>query len=69
MVEAVDGHVVGRWTHERRAESAFSFGPDYIHRVRHDPARGVALSIHAYTPSVREVLDYDLVPDGTIAPR
>ena len=69
VVEAVDGHVVGRWTHERRAESAFSFGPDYIHRVRHDPARGVALSIHAYTPSVREVLDYDLVPDGTIAPR
>ena len=49
VVEAVDGHVIRRHTSRRRAESAFSFGPDYIHRVRHDPLHGVALSIHAYT--------------------
>src|SRR5215203_4693398 len=50
--EAVDGQVVRQRTHTRRAESAFSFGPECIHRVRHDPAHGVALSIHAYTPAV-----------------
>jgi hypothetical protein len=66
VVEAVDGFVVCRQTHTRRAESAFSFGPDYIHRVRHDPAHGVALSIHAYTPAVSDARDYDLRPDGTI---
>jgi hypothetical protein len=65
-VEAVDGLVVRRHTHLRRAESAFSFGPDYIHRVRHDPWHGVALSIHAYTPSVSDAFDYDVRADGTI---
>jgi Cysteine dioxygenase type I len=66
VVEAVDGLVICRQTHSRRAESAFSFGPDYIHRVRHEPAHGVALSIHAYTPAVSEARDFDLLPDGTI---
>jgi hypothetical protein len=66
VVEAVDGHVLRRHTYRRRAESAFSFGPDYIHRVRHDPPHGVALSIHAYTPAVSEARDYDLRPDGRI---
>jgi hypothetical protein len=65
-IEAEDGHVVDERTHTRRAESAFSFGPDYIHRVRHDPDHGVALSIHAYTPSVSESTDYELLPDGTL---
>jgi Cysteine dioxygenase type I len=67
VVEAVDGHVLRRHTATRRAESAFSFGPDYIHRVRHDPLYGVALSIHAYTPVVRAPLDYDVRDDGTVA--
>jgi hypothetical protein len=66
VVKVSGGHVIGRRTHRRRAESAFSFGPDYIHRVRHDPAHGLALSIHAYTPAVSDALDYDLRPDGTI---
>ena len=67
VVEAVDGHVIRRHTSRRRAESAFSFGPEYIHRVRHDPAQGVALSIHAYTPAVRNAFDYDVIDDGTLA--
>jgi hypothetical protein len=66
VVEAADGQVLRRHIHERRAQTAFSFGPDYIHRVRQDPAHGVALSIHAYTPQVSEAFDYDLRPDGTI---
>jgi predicted metal-dependent enzyme (double-stranded beta helix superfamily) len=66
VVEAVDGFVIRRQTHTRRAESAFSFGAEYIHRVRHDPAHGVALSIHAYTPAPSDARDYDLRPDGTI---
>jgi Cysteine dioxygenase type I len=65
-VEAVDGQVVRQGTHTRRAESAFSFGPDYIHRVRHDPAHGVALSIHAYAPAVSDSTDYEIEPDGTL---
>jgi predicted metal-dependent enzyme (double-stranded beta helix superfamily) len=69
VVEAVDGLVIRRHTHARRAESAFSFGPGYVHRVRHDAAHGVALSIHAYTPAVNDALDYDVRPDGTIRAR
>ena len=65
-VEAVDGQVVRQRTHTRRAESAFSFGPDYVHRVRHDPAHGVTLSIHAYTPAVSDSTDYEIEPDGTL---
>jgi hypothetical protein len=66
VVEAVDGLVIRRHTHTRRAESAFSFGSDYIHRVRHDAKHGVALSIHAYTPAVSDALDYDVRADATI---
>ncbi|HEY1237191.1 MAG TPA: hypothetical protein VGE91_02565 [Solirubrobacterales bacterium] len=66
VVEAVDELVIGRHTHERGAESAFSFGGDYIHRVQHDPAHGVALSIHAYTPMVSDARDYEVLPDGTL---
>jgi hypothetical protein len=66
VVEAVDGHVIRRDIYARRAESAFSFGPAYIHRVRHDPAFGVALSIHVYTPAVSDALDYDVGANGTI---
>ena len=66
-VQAVDGYVVRRRTSRRRAESAFSFGPDYIHRVRHDPLHGVALSIHAYTPALRDAVDYEVGDDGTLA--
>ena len=67
VVEAVDGHAIRRQISRRRAESAFSFGPDYIHRVRHDPLHGVALSIHSYTSAVRDALDYDVRDDGTLA--
>ncbi len=65
-VEAVDGRVIAQHTHTRRAESAFSFGPDYIHRVRHDPDHGICLSIHAYTPAVTDSTDYEIAPDGTL---
>jgi hypothetical protein len=65
-VDAVDGLVVRRRTHRRSPGMVFSFGPDYIHRVRHDPEQGVALSIHAYTRAVSDALDYDLRSDGTI---
>jgi predicted metal-dependent enzyme (double-stranded beta helix superfamily) len=65
-VEAVDGQVLAQHTHARRAESVFSFGPDYIHRVRHDPDQGVALSIHAYTPQVSDSIDYEITPEGTL---
>jgi Cysteine dioxygenase type I len=66
VVQAADGLVVRRETHIRAAESVFSFGPDYIHRVRHDPDHGVALSLHAYTPADAHARDYDLRPDGTV---
>lgn len=65
-LEAVDGHVVARHTHDRRPGTAFGFGPDYIHRVRHDPYHGVALSIHAYTRAAWSPVDYDVLPDGTL---
>jgi Cysteine dioxygenase type I len=65
-IESVDGQVVTQRTHTRRAETAFSFGPDYIHRVRHDPNYGVALSIHAYTPALSNSVDYEVTPDGTL---
>jgi predicted metal-dependent enzyme (double-stranded beta helix superfamily) len=65
-IEAVDGHVVTQHTHTRRAETAFSFGPDYIHRVRHEPDHGVALSIHVYTRAVTASVDYEVLPDGTL---
>jgi hypothetical protein len=65
-VDAVDGQVVAQHTHARRAESAFSFGSDYIHRVRHDPDYGVALSIHAYTSAVSDSVDYEVLPDLTL---
>jgi hypothetical protein len=66
VVHAVEGEVVTQRTHTRRAETAFSFGPDYIHRVRHDPAHDIALSIHAYTPMTSEPRDYELAPDGSL---
>jgi hypothetical protein len=69
VAEVADGLVGGRHTHTRWAESAFSFGPDYIHRVRHDPGHGVALSIHLYTPAVSDPLDYEVRPDGTLRVR
>jgi predicted metal-dependent enzyme (double-stranded beta helix superfamily) len=65
-IDAVDGRVVAQHTHTRPAESIFSFGPDYIHRVRHDPSHGVALSIHVYTPAVSDSVDYEVLPDGTL---
>jgi hypothetical protein len=65
-VEATQGQVAHERRHLRRADSAFSFGPDYIHRVRHDPAHGVALSIHAYTPAVSQATDYEISPDGSL---
>jgi predicted metal-dependent enzyme (double-stranded beta helix superfamily) len=64
--ETVDGQVVVQHTHTRAAESAFSFGPDYIHRVRHHPDYGIALSIHAYTPAASDPIDYEVLPDGTL---
>jgi Cysteine dioxygenase type I len=68
-IEAAGGRVVARRTHTRAAGTAFSFGSDYIHRVRHDPEYGVALSIHAYTPAVSEASDYQVHPDGTLLTR
>ncbi|HSD23641.1 MAG TPA: cysteine dioxygenase family protein [Solirubrobacterales bacterium] len=65
-IDAVDGQVVAQDRHTRPAESVFSFGPDYIHRVRHDPGYGVALSIHVYTPAVSDPLDYEVLPDGAL---
>lgn len=65
-VEATEAQVARERRHLRRADSAFSFGPDYIHRVRHDPAHGVSLSIHAYTPAVSEATDYEIWPDGSL---
>ena len=61
--------MIRRRTHRRGAGSGFGFGPDYIHRVRHDPGHGVAISIHAYTPAACDALDYDVRPDGTIRVR
>ncbi len=65
-VVAIDGHVVTQHSHTRRADTAFSFGPEYIHRVRHEPDHGVALSIHVYTPAVTDSVDYEALPDGTL---
>jgi predicted metal-dependent enzyme (double-stranded beta helix superfamily) len=65
-IEALDGRIVTWQTFTRRAQTAFSFGSDYIHRVRHDPDYGVALSIHAYTPTVSAPVDYEVLTDGTL---
>jgi hypothetical protein len=67
-IEAVDGKVLRERTFSRFAESSFSFGPDYIHRVRHEPALGVCLSIHAYAPAVGAQTDYEVLDDGTVRP-
>jgi predicted metal-dependent enzyme (double-stranded beta helix superfamily) len=67
VLEAAGGQFLAQRTITRRAESAFSFGPDYIHRVRHDPAHGVCLSIHAYTPAVSQPNDYEVLEDGTLS--
>jgi hypothetical protein len=67
-IEAVDGNVVRERTFSRPAESSFSFGADYIHRVRHEPALGVCMSIHAYAPAVAEQTDYERLADGTLRP-
>jgi predicted metal-dependent enzyme (double-stranded beta helix superfamily) len=66
VIEAADGQILTQRTRTRRADAAFSFGPDYIHRVRHDPKYGIALSIHAYTPAVTDSVDYQVYPDGTL---
>jgi predicted metal-dependent enzyme (double-stranded beta helix superfamily) len=66
VVEAAEGRVLRRRTKQRAAQTAFSFGPDYIHRVSQDPAHGVAISIHAYTPAISDALDYEVRPDGTL---
>jgi hypothetical protein len=65
-IEADDGHVVTRRTQMRRAGTAFSFGADYIHRVRHERDHGVALSIHIYTRVVTDPVDYEVLPDGAL---
>jgi hypothetical protein len=65
-IEAHNGKVVRERTFSRWAESSFSFGPDYIHRVRHESALGVSLSIHAYAPAVAEQMDYEVLEDGTL---
>jgi predicted metal-dependent enzyme (double-stranded beta helix superfamily) len=67
-VEALDAGGVRERTYSRCAESSFSFGPDYIHRVRHEPALGVALSIHAYAPAFGQQTDYELLDNGTLRP-
>jgi Cysteine dioxygenase type I len=65
-IEARDGKPVRERIFSRRAESSFSFGPDYIHRVRHHPAFGLALSIHAYGPALRAQTDYEVLDDRTL---
>jgi predicted metal-dependent enzyme (double-stranded beta helix superfamily) len=66
IVDAVDGNVVRERTFSRAADTSFSFGPDYIHRVRQDPAYGVCISIHAYTPAAEESTDYAVLGDGAL---
>jgi hypothetical protein len=64
--QVADGRVIAQRTHARRPESVFSFGPEYIHRVGHDPGHGVALSIHAYTAATSDSRDYEITPEGTL---
>ncbi|HXY86043.1 MAG TPA: hypothetical protein VEH52_11245 [Gaiellaceae bacterium] len=66
VLDVRDGKAVREHTFTRCAESAFSFGAAHVHRVRHEPALGVSLSIHAYTPAVTAVSDYDVLEDGTL---
>jgi predicted metal-dependent enzyme (double-stranded beta helix superfamily) len=66
MLEVREDKVVRERSISRWAESSFSFGPDYIHRVRHEPAIGVALSIHVYTAAAEEQTDYEVLGDGTL---
>lgn len=63
-IEARDEKLVRERSFSRRAESSFSFGPNHIHKVRHHPAFGVALSIHAYGPALEEQTDYEVLEDG-----
>ncbi len=65
VLDAEDGKVVAERSFVRDAESSFRFGPDYIHRVSHDPSQGLCVSIHAYAPAVGEAIDYEVV-DGAL---
>jgi hypothetical protein len=64
--QVIGDRIIAQRTHARRPESVFSFGPECIHRVRHDPGHGVALSVHAYTAAASTSLDYEITPEGTI---
>jgi Cysteine dioxygenase type I len=65
-IEVRDGKLVRERSFSRRADSSFGFGPSYIHRVRHDPEFGVALSIHAYGRADGTQIDYEVLEDGTV---
>jgi Cysteine dioxygenase type I len=67
-IETRDGALVRELSFGRPAESSFCFGPEHVHRVRNDPAFGVALSIHAYGPALVAQTDYEVLEDGTVRP-
>jgi len=42
-----------------------SFGPAYVHDVR-NTSEAVAVSVHAYSPPLKEMTRYDLTGDGLV---
>jgi quercetin dioxygenase-like cupin family protein len=48
------------------AGTSRAFGPRYVHDVRNDCGTSVAVSVHAYSPPLREMTRYDLTGDGLV---
>jgi hypothetical protein len=57
------GTGIGLDTRAHDAPSCFSFGPAYIHDVRHDGG-APATSIHVYSPALWRMGHYELGPNG-----
>jgi rhodanese-related sulfurtransferase/predicted metal-dependent enzyme (double-stranded beta helix superfamily) len=63
----LEEHRVGEWTRVIHPGVPRAFGPDYAHDVR-NTALEVAISIHAYSPPLNEMNEYEL--DGSrLVPR
>ena len=48
------------------AGTARAFGPRYVHDVRNASATSVAVSVHAYSPPLREMTRYALTEAGLV---
>ena len=62
----LEEHCVGAWGREVLAGEVRAFGPDYAHDVR-NVSVGPAISIHAYSPPLDEMNEYELEGSELVA--